>query len=318
MHLAVDVGHGYVKALAVSGGRALFPSLIIPAARTVELVGYAHERPVLLDGAPYWVGEVARRAGATALWSRDKAADTETFRLAVVAAARLGADGPVRIATGLPLAWFAAQRQALAAAWGGRTVTVQIPGEPARCVWFETVTVLPQGVAAAAAVLARPGWAPGPYLVCDVGYRTTDWICVERSADGRLQYDPTAADSVEGGTGDVARRVAAALTDETGVPFSPAEVETADVVHVRGRAVPLDEPRRAARQAVARQLHDRLAEALGDRIAKLAGLVAVGGGAALAADAWPEAVIPADPQWANAAAYRDALLAAAGPRPAWV
>jgi hypothetical protein len=35
--IAIDAGHGYVKALAVHGASSIFPSLICPAPSTLDL-----------------------------------------------------------------------------------------------------------------------------------------------------------------------------------------------------------------------------------------------------------------------------------------
>jgi len=299
--VAVDVGHGFTKAVG-ERQRVLFPSLIAQAPVGVDLGEYAPNETILIDNVAYRVGEAARRH-ATPLWSRDKAADRETLRLMLVAAARLGAMGPVTLATGLPLAWFGPQRRALREALTGFGGTVTLPGRPAQRVWFDAVAVLPQGVAAAAAVLTGPEYPAGAYVVVDIGYRTTDYVVVEKTAGGQIAADPTQAGSLEIGTHGIAAAVAAGLERDYAVPFTAAEVEDADQVFVHGDAVSLNERRLAAQDQVARQFRAQLLEALDARLAKVVGIVLVGGGAHALKTAFPQAIIPADAQWANAVAY---------------
>ncbi|MDA8194678.1 MAG: ParM/StbA family protein [Thermaerobacter sp.] len=305
--IAVDAGHGYVKALRATGERLMFPSLIASAPPTVDLGHFADPETVQIDHDRFVVGEPAR-AYATPLWSRQKAADEDTLRLILVAAAQLGAVGPVQLATGLPLSWFGPQRKAFREALTGFGGTVRLPGHPVpQRLWFESVRVLPQGVAAAVVALANPTYRPGPYIVVDVGYRTTEYLVVEKRPDGKLAYDATQAGSLETGTHAVGMALAAALEREYHVAFTAAEVESSESVFIRGQAVSLAPYRANAESHTAAQLHDQLTEVLDARLDKTAGIVLVGGGSTLLADTFPRATVVPDAQWANAQAYLSAL-----------
>ncbi|PSR26593.1 MAG: hypothetical protein C7B46_19885 [Sulfobacillus benefaciens] len=306
MKIAIDAGHGFTKALAANGQRTLFPSLISPVPPSVDLGDFSRAETVTIDSIPYLVGAPAR-AHATPLWSRDKAADPDTLRLILVAAAQLGAIGSVTLATGLPLSWFGSQRRAFREALTGYGGLVQLPGQPAQRLWFESVRVLPQGVAAAVIALANPTYRPGPYVVVDIGYRTTEYLVVIKNADGKLAYDATQAGSLETGTHAVGMALAAALEREYHVAFTAAEVESSDTVFIRGQAVSLASHRATAESAIAAQLHDQLTEVLDSRLDKTAGIVLVGGGSPLLADAFPGATVVPDGQWANAQAYLSAI-----------
>ena len=304
--IAVDAGHGWTKALSATGRRLLFPSLICPAPSTVDLGEFAQSQTVSIDGIPYLVGDPARKH-ASPLWSRDKAADPDTLRLIVVAAAQLGAVGPVQLATGLPLAWYGSQRQSFREALIGYGATVQLPGQPPQRIWIESVKVLPQGVAAAGPVLSATEYEPGEYLVVDVGYRTTDYLVVAKTPAGDLTFEADSAGSVETGMYAVSQSVAQALTDQYHVPFTAGEVETAPSVAIHGRKVDVTQRLHQARETVGRQLARRLAADLDARLEKLLGIVVVGGGSALLTGVLPGVITPPDPQWANAAGYAMAL-----------
>jgi len=305
--IAIDAGHGYVKSLAASGASSIFPSLICPAPSTLDLGEFGQSKPIQIDGQPYLVGESARKH-ASPLWSRDKATDPDTLRLILVAAAQLGANGPIALATGLPLSWYGSQKQAFKDALLGQTATITRPDSPPQRLWIESVKILPQGVAASVLVLADPRHRPGPYVVVDVGYRTTDYIVVTKASTGKLAYDAGEAGSMEIGTHAIAGTVAQALEQRYHVPFQPAEVESSQTVYIYGEAIDLPPLRQAAQQAVSSQLRDALNEALDDQLPKAAGIVLVGGGGSLLAGAFRGGIGVPDGQWANVKTYLKAVM----------
>ena len=311
MQLSIDVGHGYVKTWSSRGDRVIFPALIQRAPTTVDLGAFGRASITRIDGDDYLVGEAARRL-ATPLWSRDKASDDETLRLMLAAAAECGANGPVRLATGLPLAWWGDQRQALQHALHGFGGTVVRPDGRTLHLWFETVLVLPQGVAAAGPVLDQSVYAPGPYLVVDVGYRTTDFIVVTKQDTGALEFDALAAGSLELGMHAVDAALAESLTAVHHTEFTAVQVANAESVVVRGRRLDIQNERANRAVQVARRIARGLTERLDRQMDHLLGLVAVGGGSHLLAQSIPGVIQPADPQWANARGYLAALVAMGG------
>ncbi len=305
--LAIDAGHGYVKGLGESGARVLFPSLICVPPASVDLGEFGKSEIVTIDGQPFLVGEPAR-AHATPLWSREKAADPDTLRLILVAAAQLGVTGPVTLATGLPLSWFGSQKKAFREALLGYGATVQLPEKPPQRIWIESVKVLPQGLAAAAGIILYPDREPGDYAVVDIGYRTSDFVVVTKSSTGKIQFDPALAGSLELGTHAIAAEIAQGLESDYHVPFKAAEVEEKTRLHVEGQAVELAGRRTTATEAIGHQLHEALAEKLDQKLSKLAGIVLVGGGAVVLGTAFPQAVVMEEAQWANAGAYLESIL----------
>jgi len=210
MDIAIDVGHSTVKGLSGNGARTLFPSLITPAPAAVDLGEYGQAQTALIDGTSYLVGEPAQ-SYASPLWGRDKAADEDTIRLVLVAAARLGPVGDVRAAVGLPLSWYASQRRAAARALTGQQATVILPREDPRPIPITEVRVLPQGIAAAIAVLGHPVTESDAWLVVDVGYRTTDHVMISRAPGKAMAPDLAASGTIEIGMSVVARTVAAQI-----------------------------------------------------------------------------------------------------------
>jgi plasmid segregation protein ParM len=284
----------------------MFPSLIAPAPMAVDLGEFAQSSVMLIGGVPYLVGESARKI-ATPLWSRDKATDPDTLRLVLVAAAQLGAIGGIKLATGLPLAWYGSQRRAFREVLTGFGEVIALPGRPAQRLWIESVTVLPQGIAAAAGLIVSPDRVPGDYVVLDIGYRTADFVVVSKTVDGSIDFRADQAGTLEIGTHAIATTVARGLEHDYAAPFTTAEIETVRGIHIEGQFVDLTERRRMATAHVTQSLFRALTEVLDSRLKKVAGLITVGGGALSLGNTIPHAVVPDDPQWANAVGYLGAL-----------
>ena len=265
-------------------------------------------KPIQIDGQPYLVGESARKH-ASPLWSRDKATDPDTLRLILVAAAQLGANGPVALATGLPLSWYGSQRRAFRDALTGYGGQVQLPNQPAQRLWFESAIILPQGLAAAVPVLAGADQDPGAYLIADVGYRTTDYLIAEKAPDGQIRYDADMAGSLPTGTGAIAKTVVDAINQQYQVEYTTAEIEDRTNIVVRGQHIDLTQRRHEAQRAIGQQIVRALAVAAGSELDKLLGIVAVGGGSTLITQTMPGSLASADPQWANVQGYWQAVNA---------
>lgn len=308
--IAIDCGHGYTKALSQSGERIIFPSLICPSPPRVDLGDWGRAALITIDGQPVLVGEPARRY-ATPLWSRDKAADPETLRLILVAAAQLGAVGPVHLATGLPLSWFGSQRQAFRDALLGYGATVTLPDRPSQRLWIDRVTVLPQAAAGAIAALTDPVTHPETWLDLDVGYRTTDYLMVTRYPDRPMEIATDRAGSLELGMHAVTQDVVRQCERAYGLAFEESELESAEVITIRGDRMALAPLRTPALAMLATRIRDELRLRLGDQLDRLDGLLVLGGGGQALYPSlqrlFPQCLLGADAQWANAQGYLSAL-----------
>ena len=139
MQCAIDVGHGYTKALSETGERVMYPSWIVRAPQVSNLGPFAHTTPTIVNDQSYVIGESAR-LHSVSLFSHDKATDPLTQALTWASAAWLLSPGyhVVRLGVGLPLAWYAAQKSLLAESLQG-PVTVDD-----RHLQIDQVTVFPQ------------------------------------------------------------------------------------------------------------------------------------------------------------------------------
>ncbi|AUW92623.1 hypothetical protein BXT84_00540 [Sulfobacillus thermotolerans] len=310
--IAIDAGHGYTKALAATGQRVMFPSLIAAVAPGMDLVDLgqwdrkSQRGRVLLDNHEFVYGEDARRL-ATPLWSREKAADPDAARFILIAAGLLGATGPIQIAVGLPLSWFAAQRKEFKAALMGYGAQVAFPeqGRGSQRIWIDAVTVLPQGVAAAVSTLGTAlSTVPESWIVLDIGYRTSDFCWIDRTATGELDFERDRAGTLEIGYHDVVDQARQEMERTYHLPFREAELESAPSVIVRGHMVDVSALRHMATRAVAHRMAQELQIRLGDGLERVTGVLLVGGAAEQFSDRfpWPTQVAN-DSQWANAIGY---------------
>ncbi|SMC06906.1 plasmid segregation protein ParM [Sulfobacillus thermosulfidooxidans DSM 9293] len=313
-YIAIDVGHGYTKTLSDTN-RTMFPSLIAPAPAMVEL-GSNDRLPITrINDTDYLVGNAARLY-AVPRWSRDKASDPETLAMLLVAAADHGASGPVHLATGLPLSWYGPGREKFQRALEGFGGTVTLPNGTTHRLWFESVLVLPQGAAAAIPIFAKmPMPADEQWLITDVGYRTTDYLVVNRLPSGSIQPRPDLAGSLEIGMHDVAVAIAQHLRGAEGIDVEESEIEGRAELIIGGQRMDLVPTRQTAQARLAGQLAESIKARLGRAFDRLAGIVVCGGGAEPVGNHFRErvapmtVVIPDEPQWANAQGFLAALHA---------
>ncbi len=313
--VAVDCGHGYVKALSATGQRTLFPSLIAPAVPGLDMgpLSAARLTPVQwADQSPiaYWVGEDAQLQAAS-LFGADKAADTLTRDLTVIAVERLANNGNglsdhqvVHLAVGVPLSWYGRQRQTLSRALQGAVRVYDT------ALWIDQVEVFPQGVAAILAALpANP--LQGLYGLADVGYRTTDYLIVQVGSEGLPTVVSGFAGSFELGIHHALQEVASAIEQQWGAAYAPHELADARTVTVRGQEIAVGADIRTAYARLGQSLAAKLQTVWAPVLPRLRALYLAGGGVIAmppTVGEMPVRIVP-DAQWANAQGY----LAAMGP-----
>ena len=303
--VAVDCGHGFVKALTDQGQRLLGPSLIVPvmeggdtwgtldAVKPDEVQWAGHEAVRYLVG-----GDAAMQAGS--LFSRDKAADVLTRDLTMIAVGRLlEASGRVRLGVGVPLAWYPQARREIPEAWAG---IVRVNGQT---LTVTQVSVWPQGVAALLTVLP-PNAVPGLYALADLGYRTTDYLVVEVTAAGQPRLVSEWSGTLEFGAYHALAEVARQIEQRWQVTYAPHELAQRSEITVRGQSVSIADMQAAAQARSQQNLMGRLQTVWAPILPRLSALLVVGGGAA---DWQGETLgtmpvtVAADAQWANAQGY---------------
>lgn len=325
--VAADIGYGYVKAVTDTGIRACFPSVTAPATQDllggIMANGLGHRVHIRYpDGGTEerLVGEAAARslAAVTSL-SRQKPADMhDTLVLAAAYLAGAGGTGilpgQTDLAVGLPLSYYRAQKDGLAARLKRLSAWVSADGGEERYISFGRVLVLPQGagiVAAYPELLLEKGLVG----VVDVGTYTTDYLLLEK-VPGRAEPRPVleACGSTEAGVHLVHRAVAREFQARTGAPLPQEmweQVATIGTVVYEGRTVDLTEAVEKALADAAQAISQRVLGAWGNRAGFVAATVLAGGGALLLKErlegCLPCVAVPEDPVFANALGFLRAL-----------
>ena len=301
LNIAVDCGHGFTKGIAATGPRILFPSLIAPAPTGPHLGRFSPADVVAVNGQPYLVGESAR-LNATSLFSHEKATDPLTLALTWIACANVVGPGyrTVSLAVGLPLSWYAAQQESLAAALRG---VVDVDGSH---LLVDAVTVFPQGIGALlAADLPRQGLVG----LVDIGYRTVDYL-IAQVQDGMPSPLLDRSGTWQGGLHVAYQSMSQSLEKFTAVRFEPHELVDREAITANGQRVPLEPYRAVAFQALAADLSRHLAAQWDGIGEKLDTWLLAGGGALALAPYWSGLTAPtllSDSQWANARGYLNLL-----------
>jgi plasmid segregation protein ParM len=266
------------------------------------------------------VGEAAARSlAAVTTLARNKPADMhDTLVLAAAYLAGAGGTGilpgQVDLAVGLPLAYYRAQRESLAARLRRLAAWVSADGGEERYVSFGRVLVLPQG---AGIVAAHPELLPEKGLVgvVDVGTYTTDYLLLEK-VPARAEPRPVleCCGSAEVGVHLVHRAVAREFQARTGAPLPQEmweEAARAGSVVYEGKAVDLTDAVEKALADAAQAISQRVLGAWGNRAGFVSTVILAGGGALLLKErleaCLPSMVVAPDPVYANALGFLRAL-----------
>ena len=332
MRAAVDVGFGYVKAVADHGGTFTCPAIMAPdeGDRALDEVwggGPRRERVRVQERDaplhPWLVGSSALTSpGATRPWALDA---TERVGYDVLVATALAALAPagvsgvaVDLVLGLPLGLFGAQKAALAARFTDRAWHVQRGADPPVDVSIASVLVLAQaaGVYYAAALtgdgrVRDPGLLRRTVGIVDVGFRTVDYFVMAWDDEG-LHPIPALSGSIDTGMVEVLEAVRRRTGQATGQMVDAFQVEAAmrqagGRLYAPGQTVDLRPWMTEAGEAVGRRVADQIRLLWGRHLLTMATILLAGGGAAALYPALqhlhPEAVLVDDPALANARGF---------------
>ena len=239
--VAIDIGYQQVKAF--DGKQALvFPSLIglpeaVKYAENIIDGGRSEGMVVNMPDGPRFVGELAMRQARVAWGALDRQRPMADYLTLLYAALQaLGVRGSVDLITGLPVSWYAKDKQAYYQLLDGShninggldiraLVTIQPFGSLFYCLFNDTGRLI------------NPALAAGRNGVIDCGGLTTDLIV----SDNGEFYNP-GSDSTTAGLSEVYMLLAQKIESEYGHKMSMHEADLAiraGQVHIRGRAVKL-------------------------------------------------------------------------------
>ncbi|MBA2176884.1 ParM/StbA family protein [Halobacillus locisalis] len=243
--VAVDVGYGYVKAIASNGNRVLFPA-VVGSGRDRALANFMNqdatsnevtmdldELHVKIAEKHYYIGEMAIKnsSDASRVFEKERYKHEYTNILMNVAI-HLVADADteeVILFTGLPLNYYKDQKEAFqnkleepkpAIEWmNGNTF------EGNRHINIHQAKVFPQGMSAIwAALMNHDGKSFNAELmqegnqiaVIDIGFRTTDVCVIEMKAGGAFSTLFPLSDTIDQGVVNLYSNIRLAYQNKTG------------------------------------------------------------------------------------------------------
>ncbi|MBX6351541.1 MAG: ParM/StbA family protein [Clostridia bacterium] len=326
MLVSVDVGYGYTKAVADTGRRAWFPSVVAQGpgfgrlASSIGVAGPGHEVTVRqADGTEsrFLVGEAALLSNGVRSWDLTSSGRRDYGRLVLSALGVLGVAQPetadVDLALGLPLfAFFQAdERRRLQQQLAGQRAWIQVGRDGGGYVHIRDVKVYAQAVGAYVTAAGDGASATqGPVGLIDVGYRTTDYLLLNLTPVGPVP-DEARSGSADGGVGTAIEGVARSVSEETGVLVPDSMVESAlgasGALMVKGRRYDVRDMMTRELEGLGARLVDQIRRAWDDRLDFLDALfVAGGGGQAMFPQLkalHPSATLLDDPIFANARGF---------------
>lgn len=322
--VAIDVGYGFVKAVASDGRRVYFPSFVAPSSpdplagtldngrgHTVRIrPGESGKREEKL------VGEAAQESGlGSAFLGKDKPVDMHDLFL-LAAAYLVGAGGVglmpghVDVAVGLPLGYFTNQYKQFQAHLSSIAAWVSVDGGEERYIRFGKTLVIPQGAGAVFTLSDLP--SAGFVGVVDVGQYTTDYLVI--SLDGTARALREYAGSIEIGCHSVIKMLAREFQRLTGAPLPQRmeqyilnTVRNGQAVAYSGRKIFLGNALDAAIKDTAQSIARQVISNWGDLSNYMSTVYLVGGGTLLLGNslkqAFPAAQTVPNPVFANVNGY---------------
>ncbi|NLB17163.1 MAG: ParM/StbA family protein [Syntrophomonadaceae bacterium] len=315
MKIGIDVGYGYVKAMNETGQKISFPALVAPAGNNSlglgEMFQHSIEYHVNIQGANYLIGEAAKQSFlATKTLSREKPPEIHN-PLLLLSAYLLSGDAPSHeIGVGLPLAYYASQKDELRERIASIEADVSIKGQK-KNIRFSKVGVYPQG---AGILLSYQSMLPinGYVGLIDIGTYTTEYLLFE-TRGGQPIPILEASGSVEAGVQMVYSSVAREFQSQTGSPLSlDMEASIAEKsfrgepVTFNGKKYSLQDVAIRARENAALVITQKVLSAWGNKTGHIELTLLAGGGTLFFRQnltGFPGQQIVPDPFFANAKWY---------------
>lgn len=324
----IDLGYGWVK--ATNGFKdAVFPSLVGEGYERLpffgaENTGYDVEIETERGKRRVFIGELAQREcpSATINLSSEKYKDADTEALWLLTLGLMAQKGePLHVVTGLPLAHFKRQKDALHQELMQMEGVVTLNKKMLK-VKADSVRVVPQAMGAIMAglldaetlqprdahLLRRGGYV----LLVDVGTRTTGFVTFQTRP---FQYVEALSDSIDLGGNTLHQALAQVLQAETGETPSPSDLplysellETGEVFFA-GQVVSAHAEVQRVRDRVGKTILRQIVAKLGAETLHHVHAVFVAGGGAewvvpVLQAQFPSVEVVADAQMANARGFR--------------
>ncbi|NMA64491.1 MAG: ParM/StbA family protein [Syntrophomonadaceae bacterium] len=222
MQMGIDVGYGQVKGVSEKGKKVIFPSLVAPLTKGPLENDMKHK--VFIQCSSVSMRESAVGDGARyskliqQLSGQEKPTEAHDILL-LTAIALLAEDTkePISLGVGLPLAYYAAQKDQLKQRLSCMAGKVSVDGSLQHQVSFSRVEVFPQGTGAIAASGIDYS-SSGRIGLIDIGTYTTDFVLLEIE-NGRKSFIPDGCGSREIGAYQLFESLDKAFQAKAGMPL---------------------------------------------------------------------------------------------------
>ena len=307
IHIAVDLGYGYVKALSSDGERVIFPT-IVGTGGGVEIGGFMTENKndiknihIIYKGKDYFVGELAKESRSSSrVFEQDRINHEYTNILLNVAIQILtkGKTNKVRLSTGLPLGYYSSQAKKFRESLLGMQPTIKwksgnLSGKNIQNYIVDSV-VFPQGVSAIYSALNdNRGAYTHEHLMdsgtiialIDIGFRTTDFVVVEIQDNGSFSIRKNLSNTIDGGVSDLHREITQYYKSQTGGAdlneFHLGRILKNGYLTYRGKRIEFDQVIHDSKSSIATNISDRLKSFWGEESDLFDHVFLAGGGGKL-------------------------------------
>lgn len=318
---AIDCGFGETKTWTVrtQTGREdphHFPSII--AKTHANKMGPYGQHPLYIDDQPWAYGHDARYLPQALMpGAHQRLSDPAVQSLIAAALWEMDAEGPITLATGIPLGRFDTERQQSLDALLHRTWHLR-RDHITRTVSIDRIFLYPQGLAAliassAAAQKAQRWPAHGLAALVDIGYRTMDVTILDVDSQQAL---PDLSKSFDLGIGDLVTRLTTGIEEIYHELMSPAaalELLTTSTLTLYGQSYDVTDLVQTHQKEWGEQLANWLIQWWRDRLKDIRLLVTIGGGSSTfntaLAPLFPGCWSPPHPLFANVQGYFHLSLA---------
>ncbi|WP_067729906.1 ParM/StbA family protein [Oceanobacillus damuensis] len=304
-NVAVDLGYGYVKAIASSGKRVVFPSLVGK--------GYARSLTSVLGDIPrdmknihltiqeddYFVGELATESRSVSrIFERERFSHVYTKILLNTAIQLVSDSEIIHLSTGLPLDFYQSQAKEFRQSVQGMQPVVHWLTGPfekkERRINIRQALVFPQGASAIfSALINHEGRYTYPHLMkesslialIDIGFRTTDFVVVEIQENGSFIPMAKLSGTVDEGVINLHRDIRQAYKVQTGGAdlneFFISRILTNENLRYKGKSLDFSGVIYKSKQSIAANIADRLKAVWAEESDLFDGLFLAGGGGEL-------------------------------------
>lgn len=286
VHVAVDIGYGYVKAISgETGKRVVFPSLV-GRGHELGLVDLFGKRKngvnnihIVYEGNEYFVGDLAEKESGTV----SRVFEQERFdhlytKILLNTAIQLVTEGKaknVNVSTGLPLDFYQSQRKDFRKSIIGVQPVIEWKAgelnEQSKRLNIENALVFPQGASAIFSALingrnryAHPDLMNTGNLIAliDIGFRTTDYVVIEIQEDSSFIPQVRLSGTIDDGVVNLHQQVEQAYRHKTGGAdlneYHKMRILNNGYITFKGERISFLETITSSKQSIASNISDRL------------------------------------------------------------